>query len=265
MTPSPRSILITGASSGIGQALAQTYAAAGVRLALTARNGERLEQVAATCRAKGAVVTTGCVDVRDRAALHRWIMTIDDAAPIDLAIANAGVTSGIGMGRLFEHPDLARNVIATNLVGTMNTLDPVVERMCMRGRGQIAVMGSIGALRGLPYCPAYSASKAGVHAYAEALRGALARHGIGVSIIAPGFVDTPFNGDIVCPKPLSTSPERAARVIRRGLARRRAVIAFPRIVYYTMIATRLLPRRLTDALFARVEVDIPEKFDPPVA
>jgi short-subunit dehydrogenase len=264
MTYEPRSILITGASSGIGRALALAYARDGVHLALAGRNGERLEAVAAACRAKGARVTTGAVDVRERQRLHDWIMAADDAAPIDLAIANAGVTAGIGMGRHFEHADLARHVIATNLVGTMNTLDPVVTRMCMRGRGQLAVMGSIGALRGLPYCPAYSASKAGVHAYAEALRGALARHGIGVSIIAPGFIETPFNGDIVCPKPLSMSAERAAEIIRRGLMRGHAVVAFPRILYYALLATRLLPRRFTDAAFARVEVDIPEKFDPPV-
>lgn len=261
MTPKPRSILITGASSGIGMALAREYATAGTHLALTGRNQQRLEQVAADCRAKGATVTTGLIDVRDRQRLADWIFTVDDAHPIDLAIANAGITAGIGMGRLREHPDIARDVIATNLVGTMNTLDPIVERMCMRGRGRVAVMGSIGALRGLPHCPAYSASKAAVHAYAEALRGALARQGVAVTIIAPGFVETPLNDEIVCPKPLAISDVRAARIIRQGLACGRAVIAFPRLVYYTLLLTRLLPRRLTDALFARVHVDIPEKFD----
>lgn len=261
MTAKPRSILITGASSGIGEALAHEYASAGIHLALTGRNRQRLEQVAAGCRAKGATVTTGLIDVRDRQRLADWIFAVDDAHPIDLAIANAGVTAGTGMGRLREHPDIARGVIATNLVGTINTLDPVVERMCMRGRGQIAVMSSIGALRGLPYCPAYSASKAAVHAYAEALRGALARQGVSVTTVAPGFIETPFNDQIICPKPLRMSGARAARIIRQGLARDRAVIAFPRLVYYTLLLTRLLPRRLTDALFARVHVDIPEKFD----
>ena len=167
MTPRPRSVLITGASSGIGRALAREYAAAGMHVALSGRNQDRLDTVAADCRAKGATVTVGLVDVRDRSELSQWILSVDDAHPIDLAIANAGITAGTGMGRLREHPDIVRNVIATNLVGTINTIDPVVERMCMRGRGRIAVMGSIGAVRGLPYCPAYSASKAAVHAYAE--------------------------------------------------------------------------------------------------
>ena len=167
------------------------------------------------------------------------------------------------MGRLRENPDIVRNIIATNLVGTINTIDPVVERMCMRGRGRVAVMGSIGALRGLPYCPAYSASKAALHAYAEGLRGALARQGVGVTIIAPGFVSTPLNDDIVCPKPLIMSDVRAARLVRRRLDRGAALIAFPRLLWYGLMLTRLLPWRLTDAAFARVHVDVPEQFETP--
>ena len=108
-TRSMPSLAATGASSGIGQALALGYADNGVHLALAGRSQERLDQVAAACRAKGATVTTDVIDIRDRQRLRDWIISVDDDAPIDLAIANAGVTSGIGMGRLFEHPDIARN------------------------------------------------------------------------------------------------------------------------------------------------------------
>jgi short-subunit dehydrogenase len=261
MMQKARSVLITGASSGIGRALALEYAAAGSQLALSGRNQERLEAVAAECRGKGASVTVGLIDVRDRNKLAQWIYSVDDAHPIDVAIANAGVTAGTGMGRTRENPDIVRDVIATNLVGTINTIDPVVERMCMRGRGRIGVMGSIGALRGMPYCPSYSASKAAVHAYAEGLRGAIARQGVGVTIIAPGFVETPLNSALISPKPLIVSDRRAAHVIRRGLDRGRAVIAFPRALYYGLMLTRLLPRRWSDAAFAAVHVDVPEKFD----
>lgn len=263
MAPQARSVLISGASSGIGQALANEYAAGGVHLALFGRNRARLDQVAADCRAKGALVTLGLVDIRDRDRLSQWIRSVDDEHPIDLAIANAGITGGTGMGRLREDPEIVRNIIATNVIGTINTIDPVVERMCTRGRGRVAVMGSIGALRGLPYCPAYSASKAALHAYAEGLRGALARQGVGVTIIAPGFVSTPLNDDIICPKPLIMSDVRAARLVRRRLDRGAALIAFPRLLWYGLLLTRLLPRRLTDAAFSRVHVDVPERFDPP--
>jgi short-subunit dehydrogenase len=262
MTFSPRSILITGASSGIGRALALNFAAPDMHLALSGRNRDRLEAVATDCRAKGATVSLGVLDVRDRKRMAEWIFSVDDAHPIELAIANAGVTGGIGMGRLREHPDIVRNVIATNLIGTINTVDPLVERMCMHARGRIAVMGSIGGLRGLPACPSYSASKAAVHAYAEGLRGALAPLGVGVTIIAPGFVATGLNDDIVSPKPLLIDDARAARIIRRGLSRERAFIVFPRTLYYGSLLVRLLPRRWVDAVLAAVEVDVPEKFDP---
>lgn len=262
MASKPRSVLITGASSGIGGALAREYAADNVHIALNGRNQDRLETIAADCRAKGASVSVGLVDIRDRTKLSQWIFSVDDAHPIDLAIANAGITAGTGMGRLREHPDIVRNVIATNLVGTINTFDPLVERMCMRGRGRIAVMGSIGAVRGLPHCPAYSASKAAIHAYAEGLRGALVRQGVGVTIIAPGFVETPLNNDIVCPKPLLISAARAARIVHRGLDRSRAMIVFPRLLYYGLLLTRLLPTRWSDAVFSAVHVDVPEIFDP---
>lgn len=261
MPPKPRSILITGASNGIGAALAREYAAAGTHLALVGRNPDRLAEVAALCRGMGASVTTGQVDVRDRDVLAAWIRRVDDEHPVDLAIANAGITAGTGMGRPREDPDIVRNVIATNIVGTINTVEPLVERMSARGRGRIAVMGSINAARGLPYCPSYSASKAAIHGYAESLRSALARHGVGITTVAPGFVATPLNEKIVCPKPLQTSAERAARRIRRGLDRGKPMIVFPRVLYYGLLLSYLLPRRLTDAFFANVHVDVPETFD----
>jgi short-subunit dehydrogenase len=253
-----RSILITGASSGIGRGLAASYAAPGVRLALVGRNAERLAEAAAQCTAQGATVTCGTLDVRDRARLAAWIRATDDECPLDVAIASAGLGGGRNFGRLLEDPDRARAVIDTNLLGTINTLDPVAERMLMRGRGQIAVLGSFSALRGLPYCPAYGASKAGVHIYAEALRAALAGHGIRVSIIAPGFVATPMNRDTTCPKPLLMSVDHAVRVIRRGLDRGAPLIAFPRFLYWGALLGRMLPTRWTDRMLARVDVDVPE-------
>ena len=253
-----RSVLITGASSGIGRGLATSYAAPGVRLALVGRNAERLAETAAQCTAQGATVTCGQLDVRDRGALAGWIRAVDEECPIDIAIANAGMPGGLRFGRLLEDPDAARAIIAINLIGTINTLDPVAERMLQRGRGQIAVSGSFSAFRGLPYCPAYGASKAAVHAYAEALRAALAGHGIRVSIIAPGIVATPMTRDLVCPKPMLMSVDRAVRVIRRGLDRGAPLIAFPRILYWGTLLARLVPGRWADRALARIDVDVAE-------
>jgi short-subunit dehydrogenase len=252
-----RSVLITGASSGIGCGLAASYAAPGVRLWLVGRNAERLADAAAQCTAHGATVTCEMLDVRDREKLAAWIRAIDEQSPLDVAIASAGLGGGRNFGRRLEDPERVRVIIGTNLTGTINTLDAVAERMLMRGRGQIAVLGSFSALRGLPYCPAYGASKAGVHAYAEALRAALARHGIRVSIIAPAFVDTAMNRDVTCPKPLLMSVEHAVRVIRRGLDRGAPLIAFPRVLYWGTLLGRMLPTRWTDRMLARIDVDVP--------
>jgi NADP-dependent 3-hydroxy acid dehydrogenase YdfG len=252
------SIAITGASSGLGRALALNYAAPGVHLALAGRNADRLADVTAKCGAAGADVTAAQVDVRDREEMTRWIRAVDDRHPIDLVIASAGITTGLGMGRLREDPETVRAAISINLLGVLNTVDPAIERMCMRGRGQVAFIGSIAAVRGLPYSPAYCAAKAAVHAYAEGLRAGLAPQGVQVSLIIPGFVATGLNNNTVAPMPLIMSDMRAARIIRRGLDRHAAMITFPKLLYFGAHLLRLLPARLADVLLNLREVDIPE-------
>ena len=258
MSPSPRSILITGASSGIGRALALNYAGPDVRLALLGRNQERLDEVSERCRARGAETDAALIDVRARDKLAEWIRSLDDKNPLDLVIASAGILTGLGMGRLREDPDAVRAIISINLIGVLNTVDPVIERMCARGRGLIAFMGSISAVRGLPQSPAYCATKAAIHAYAEGLRGGLAAQGVRVSLIIPGFVATALNVDMIAPKPLLVSDERAARIIRRGLDRGAPVIAFPRLLYYGTYLLRLFPARWVDYALNLAHVDIHE-------
>jgi NAD(P)-dependent dehydrogenase (short-subunit alcohol dehydrogenase family) len=253
-----KSILITGATSGIGRALAREYAKPGVHLALIGRDRKRLDEVAAEGRARGAIVSAATLDVRARHDLARWIRSIDDAAPLDLVIAGAGITTGIGIGRPREGADAVRAVIATNLMGVLNTIDPAIERMSARGRGRLAFLSTIAAVHGFPYSPAYCASKAAIHSYAEGIRAELLPHGVGVSIIVPGFVTTPLNRDIVCPKPFKTKPERAAQIIRRGLDRGRPVIAFPRLLYGAAYILKVLPTRWVDTFLNLIHVDIPE-------
>ncbi len=252
------SIVITGATSGIGRALALEYARPGVHLTLMGRNPERMGSVLAAVKERGAEVSGVLVDVQDRALLAQAIDAIDEQRPIDLAIANAGITSGIGGGRDFESADAVRAVLNINLLGVINTLDPLVQRMVARRRGHIAIIGSLAALRGLPYSPAYSAAKSAIHAYGEGLRPTLRRHGVTLSIVAPGFVKTPLNTDIKAPRPFEISSETAARLIRRGLDRKRAQVVFPRSLYLGLRLLGLLPARLGDALLGRQDVIVPE-------
>ncbi len=254
----PRSILITGASSGIGRALALAYAAPGLRLALIGRNAERLRETAAAAEAKGAEVACAQLDVRDGDAMRAWIATADAAHPINLVIANAGITTGLAGDGISEDPQAVRALLATNLIGVLNTVEPLIAPMCGRGHGQIAFIGSIAGLRGLPYSPAYCASKAAVHAYAESLRGRLERRGVRVSLVIAGFVKTPLNDSIAAAKPLEVSDAEAAAIIKRGLARGKATIAFPLALYIVACLARVLPARLVDRLFAQFDVNVPE-------
>lgn len=245
----PRSVLVTGASSGIGAALARAYAAAGVHLALTARNAERLAAVAAECRAAGASTSLECLDVTNRDAMTRWIGAVDKATPLDLVIANAGIS---GAGSAGVGPaERARQIFAVNLGGTLNTIEPALELMLGRGRGQIALMSSLASFRGMPSAPAYSASKAAIRSYGEGLRGRLLRHGIAVSVICPGFVRTPLTEANPFPMPMIVEAAHAARIIRRGLERRRARIAFPLPLYLAARLVAALPPAWADVVLAR--------------
>lgn len=254
---SPRSILVTGASSGIGRAVAVEYAAPGVRLVLVGRDAARLEDAAARCRAKGATVETATVDVRDRAAMREFILAADARAPLDLVLANAGINTGLPSGALAEDPEAVRGIVSINLLGAFNTVEPIIEPMCARGRGVVALTGSIAAIRGLPYSPSYCATKAAVHLYAESLRGTLARKGVAVSLIVPGFVHTALNEKLVSPKPLAMTDDRAARIIRRGLDRGKPVIAFPKLLYWGARLLTVMPVRLIDFIMVRQNVDVP--------
>ena len=252
-----RSVLITGASSGIGRALALAYAGPDIRLALIGRDAARLEAVAEVARGRGALVTTGTVDVRDRPVMADWIRARDRDQPFDLVIANAGITTGLGPDDLTEDPEAVRAIIATNLLGVLNTVEPLIQPLCARGTGQIAMVGSLAGLHGLPYSPAYCVTKAGVHAYAESLRGRLERRGVLVSLIVAGFVKTPLNDSITAMKPGEITDAQAAALIKRGLARGKATIAFPRFLYLLTRLGRLLPARLYDRIMARAEVTVP--------
>ena len=246
----PRSILITGASSGIGEALARHYAGPGVRLALSGRDSARLEAVADACRARGATVGAQAIDVTDRAAMAAWVASADDATPLDLVIANAGVSAGTA--RATESEAQVRRIFSVNVDGVLNTVLPAIPRLQARRRGQIALMSSLAAFRGFPGAPAYGATKAAVKVWGEGLRGDLAGHGVGVSVICPGFVISRMSAGNDFPMPLLMSAEKAAGIIARGLARNRARISFPWRLAAAVWLLAALPPGWMDARLARL-------------
>ena len=203
----PRSILITGASSGIGAALACEYAAPGILLALSGRHAGRLAETCNKCREAGADVRVSALDVADQVAVEEWIDAANAVRPLDLVIANAGISGGTaGDG---EAADQARAIFRTNVDGVLNTVHRAAEHMCRRGNGQIAIVSSLASFRGYPGAPAYSGSKAAVRVYGEALRGALAPEGVGVSVVCPGYVRSPMTAANSFPMPMLMDAERA--------------------------------------------------------
>lgn len=220
-------VLITGATGAIGGALALEYAAPGVSLILQGRGLARLEALAVQCAARGARVSTKALDVRDRAALRRWLEAVCEEGAPDLVIVNAGVNTNVGPGKEGEPWPAVEALVEVNLLAAMVMVDTLQALMRARGSGQIALVSSLAGYYGLPVTPSYSASKAGLKAYGEALRGWLGPAGVRVNVVMPGYVKSPMCDDMPGPKPFLWSPERAARVIRRGLARDRARISFP--------------------------------------
>jgi len=219
------SIFITGASSGLGKALAIAYAKPENRLFLCGRNKERLYDVAAICKEQGAEVYTYLFDVTDAFAAQEAVLNAESVAQIDLLIANAGISGGV-LGEA-EGNAQTRQVLNTNVFGVANTVLPLLERMRARKSGQVAIISSIAGYRGLPSAPAYSASKACVKAWGEALRGWLKSENIKVNVVCPGFIKTPLTDVNVFRMPFLMQPEKAAKIIQKGLKKNKPIIAFP--------------------------------------
>jgi short-subunit dehydrogenase len=223
----PQTVLITGATGGIGGALALLYAEAGSTLILQGRNAARLAELAAACQARGARVLIQVLDLRERRALAHWLNKLCGSEQLDLVIVNAGVNTNIGPDRAGEHWPDVEELIEVNVLAVMATVDAVLPAMRARGQGQIALISSLAAYYGLPVTPSYCASKAAIKTYGEAIRGWLAREGVQVSVVMPGYVESKMCREMPGPKPFLWSPERAARTIQRGLTRNQGRISFP--------------------------------------
>ena len=225
----------------MGRALAIEYAASGMTLAVIGRDATRLGEVAAAARQRGADVRLGMLDVRDRNAMSSFLLEVDQATPIDCLIASAGVTMVTPAAGEVEDLTKSADLLDVNVNGVMNALAPVAPRMRQRRAGQIALFGSIAAFAPPPDSASYAASKAAIVAFGLATRALYHADGVSVSVVCPGFVDTPMTGSYTSAKPFLISAEEAARRIRRGLERRKAVIAFPRTLYLGARLQQFLP------------------------
>ena len=225
--PSPRTVLITGATGGIGGALACAYAAPGVQLFLQGRNATKLAELSARCTALGAVVEPVAIDVRERTQLVAWLHDVAMRVPLDLLVVCAGININIGPDGVGERWKDTEALIDINITSAIATVDALLPAMRARGQGQIALFSSLAAYFGLPITPSYCASKAAIKAYGEALRGWLAPEGIRINVVMPGFVESHMCNEFPGPKPFLWPADKAALFIKRGLANDQARISFP--------------------------------------
>lgn len=248
-----KDVLITGASSGIGKALAEALAAPGVTLHLSGRDAGRLAATAEACRSRGATVREAVLDVTDEPGMAAWVR---GAGRLDLVVANAGISGGTGTAH--EPVDQARRIFAVNVTGVLNTALPAIEAMAAEApganglRGHVAVVASIAAFLAAPGAPAYCASKSAVQRWAEALDVTERRRGIRVSAVCPGYIRTPMTARNPFPMPLLMDAEVAARRILAGLAAGRARVVFPRRLYWAARAFGALPAPLRAWAFTRL-------------
>jgi short-subunit dehydrogenase len=246
-------VLITGASSGLGRALAEACARPGAVLHLSGRDAARLDQTAAACRARGAEVRPVVLDVRDAEAMAGWI---GEAGRLDLVIANAGVSAGTG--GVTEPAGQTRRIFEINVTGVLNTALPAIEAMAAQApgpdglRGRVAVVASLAAFVAAPGAPTYCATKAAVQRWAEALDASERRRGIRLHAICPGYVRTPMTARNAFSMPFLMDAEEAARRTLAGIARGKVRVAYPWPTYLGARVLGMMPIAVRAWFFSRL-------------
>ena len=244
-------IWLTGASSGIGEALVRELSQSGAKLAITARNREKLDALARAGVAEGFEVRAYSGDVLDVESMRRIAASIQsDLGEIDLLIANAG-------SHVFTRPlqfDSAeyQSLMDLNFSGVLHCIEAVLPSMLKRRRGRICGVASLAGFRALPRAAAYGASKAALMHFLESIRFHLEREGVGVTVVNPGFVRTPLTDKNDFPMPFLMEAEDAARRIVRGLERNRREISFPLPFVLILRAARVLPNWIYSWIVTRL-------------
>ncbi len=238
-------IVITGASSGLGEHLALSYASCENELVLLARRGEKLEEVATQCRARGAKVETIVADVNDFESMHR-IGTQIAQVYIDRIILNAGISVGHTAG-VTPFEDFHR-LFQTNFLSVHALLEPIIPKMIEQKSGEIVFISSLASLMSMPTSIAYSSSKRALNAYAEGLRYQLKPYGIDVMNILPGFIDSEMTQKNKFKMPFLLSTQTGVKRIVNAIEKKRRFYPFPLRFYLMIRATLLLPQFLRDRI-----------------
>jgi short-subunit dehydrogenase len=241
-------VVITGASSGIGEALAREYARRGAILGLVARRTDALQ---ALRKQLSCTTSIYAVDVRDASAMASAAREfVSSYGGADVVIANAGVSAGTLTERAQDHR-VFEEILDINLMGMVNTFAPFIASMRNAARGTLVGIASVAGFRGLPGSGAYCASKAGAIAYLESLRVELRSSGVAVVTISPGYIATPMTRNNPYRMPFLLEPQRAARRMVRSIERRKRHVVIPWQMAVVGAVLKSLPGPLYDALFAK--------------
>ena len=245
-------VLLTGASSGIGEALAIALAKRGAILGLVARRADMLEDLARRCEDAGGTARALPCDVTDAEALRNAGASLrDEFDAIDILVANAGI-GGNNQETRDLRPEAVRKVIDINLLGAVNAVHAVLPQMLERGSGQLVAISSLAGIRGLPKSAAYSASKAGMTAFFESVRLDVQHKGVAVTIIQPGFIKTPLTAGRHNQMPFLMDLDRSIPHFIRAIEKKKKFAAFPWQLATIVRAGKIFPTWLYDWLAGRV-------------
>lgn len=243
-----KTVFLTGASSGIGEALAIELAKKGAVLGLVARREELLNELKAQCERVGGTARVFACDVTEPQALQRAADEFrSEFAYIDVMIANAGIGGNNRETREYR-PDAVKKLIDINLLGSANAVHAVVQKMIERKSGHLVAVSSLAGFRGLPKSAAYSASKAGMTAFFESVRLDVAQHGVDVTIIQPGFIKTPLTSGRKAKMPFVMELGRAIPLFIKAIEKKKRFAAFPWQLACVVRAAKFMPAFLYDRI-----------------
>ena len=243
-------ILVTGASGGLGGALARCYAAPNVDISLWGRDIARLEVVAQDCRAAGAGVSIRSLDLTDISAALAALREEDAENPFDIVLLSSGRGDVKASGEFVEAAEQVAQLGIINFTAPAAMAAAIADRMARRGHGKIVLIGSAAAFHALPFAAAYSGTKAGLARFADALRLNVRPYGVTVTLVSPGFIDTVAGRQVPGPKPMLMTPEAVAARIAKASLSGKAHLVLPWPFVALRWLDRLLPRPLRDRVLA---------------